>query len=78
MGAVEPENALQARFDRDRTVVLYCASYDCPASTEAAKRLMRMGFTSVFDYKGGLEEWKRAGYPVFSRSMHRKCEVGSI
>ncbi len=43
--------------DRDREVVVYCANFECPASTEAAKKLDAAGFSRVFDYEGGTEDW---------------------
>ena len=46
-----------------RTVVVYCASDSCPASTKAAEALEAAGFTSVFDYKGGAEAWQQAVEP---------------
>src|SRR5262245_442834 len=42
---------------KDRRVVVYCASNDCPASTTAARQLEAAGFTDVADYKGGAEAW---------------------
>ena len=51
-------------LEMNETVVVYCASYSCLASTEAAKKLMEMGYTNVLDYKGGIKEWKEAGLPI--------------
>jgi rhodanese-related sulfurtransferase len=42
---------------KDRSVVTYCASEDCPASTDAARKLEEAGFTDVFDYKAGAKGW---------------------
>lgn len=47
--------------DRDTEVIVYCASTQCPASTDAAKKLEEAGYTNVYDFKGGIEEWKQAG-----------------
>jgi rhodanese-related sulfurtransferase len=49
---------------KDETIVVYCASYDCLSSTEAAKKLTNMGYSSVFDYKGGIKEWMESGLPI--------------
>jgi len=51
-------------LDKDQRVVVYCASYQCHASTEAAKTLMALGFKDVHDYKGGIAEWAKAGLPT--------------
>jgi rhodanese-related sulfurtransferase len=60
----EIEKKAPGTLGKGETIVVYCASYECPASTEVAKKLMGMGYTNVFDYKGGVKEWKEAGYPV--------------
>lgn len=38
-------------------VVVYCLSYKCCSSTEAACKLSSYGY-KVLDYKGGLDEWQ--------------------
>jgi len=50
------------QFDKNRTIVTYCSGWSCESSTIAAKKLEKYGFTKVFDFKGGLENWKEAGY----------------
>jgi rhodanese-related sulfurtransferase len=54
----------ERRFAKDKKIVVYCASRDCPASREAAEALVQRGFEHVFDYEGGLSEWKDAGRDV--------------
>lgn len=43
--------------DKERRVVVYCASFDCDASTKAATELEAEGFTKVYDYEGGTKDW---------------------
>lgn len=50
--------------DMNAEVVVFCASYSCPASIEAAKTLKRRGYTNVHDFKGGMKEWTDRKYPV--------------
>ena len=50
------------QYKRDHTVVTYCSGWTCGSSTIAAQKLEKFGFTHVLDFKGGLEEWKKAGY----------------
>ncbi|MCE5280287.1 MAG: rhodanese-like domain-containing protein [Planctomycetaceae bacterium] len=54
----------QAAPDKVRNVVLYCGSSQCPASQEAALKMEEMGYSRVFVFKGGLDEWQRAGLPL--------------
>lgn len=42
---------------KNRKIVVYCASFDCPASPEAAKKLEDAGFSQVYDYEGGTKDW---------------------
>ncbi len=56
-----------ARFDRDETIVVYCADTKCKASPKAAEKLEVFGFTDVYDYEGGKQDWLDAGYPVEGR-----------
>jgi len=53
-----------AKLDKKRKIVVYCAGYQCSASTQAAKMLGRLGFQNVYDYKGGIKEWQAARLPV--------------
>lgn len=43
--------------DKDRKIVVYCANFDCDASPKAARKLEQAGFTRVYDYEGGTEDW---------------------
>lgn len=46
-----------AGWDKAVPVVTYCSNSMCTASKDAAKRLIDLGFTSVFAYEGGMAEW---------------------
>lgn len=65
-GAISlPVNTIDAAtaaevLSKDSRVVVYCGSFQCTASTSAAKKLSALGYT-VVDYKGGLKEWKHRG-----------------
>ena len=49
--------ALKASGSKTRKVVVYCAGPACDASSRGARLLVAAGFTSVFDYEGGLAGW---------------------
>lgn len=53
-----------AQLRRDEEIVVYCSEDACFASGAAAKTLERAGYTNVWHYKGGLEDWEAAGYPL--------------
>ena len=61
-----PLTELDKRFnelDKKKEIITYCASYDCPASGQAAEKLASLGF-NVRAYEGGIKEWKQAGLPT--------------
>ena len=45
-------------------IVVYCASYQCHASTNAAKMLLDMGYKSTVDFKGGKKTWVNEGFEL--------------
>ena len=49
---------------KDASIVVYCKGPTCPASRQAAEKLVAFGFTRVEAYEGGLEEWKQAGFGI--------------
>jgi len=49
-------------FSASQEIIVYCTSFECPASSTAAKLLARAGYANVLDYEGGLMDWKEAGY----------------
>ena len=51
-------------INKNDQIIVYCASNECPASTEAAKKLEKAGYKNVCDFKGGMQEWREAGNPV--------------
>lgn len=60
-----PLNQLQRRLheiDQHRPLKVYCRSG--MRSRSAAIMLMRRGHSTVYNLAGGIELWRRAGYPV--------------
>ena len=53
-----------AELDSGRATVVMCASGH--RSTFAARSLAKHGFGLVYDVRGGLAAWRRAGLPVES------------
>lgn len=47
---------------KDQVYVAYCSSA-CDVSIDLAYYMAKMGFTKVYIFHGGWDEWKAAGYP---------------
>ena len=58
------EDEFEARFEKQKEIVVYCASPECQASPSVARALAERGFTAVRDYEGGLKDWKAGGQPA--------------
>lgn len=55
---------IQAVANKDDEVVVYCQNTQCDASPRAAEKMETLGFTRVFDYEAGKDDWREAGLPV--------------
>lgn len=56
---------IQATFpEKDGLVVVYCLGVTCPASKILYDQLMSLGYTNVYEYHEGLQDWQQKGYPV--------------
>lgn len=55
--------------DKSAEIVVYCASATCQNSHIAARVLAQMGYTNVFVYPGGKQDWQEAGLAVERAGM---------
>jgi len=49
---------------KDAKVVFYCTNTACPASALSAYKAAAAGYTALYKYPGGIEEWKEKGLPI--------------
>ena len=56
------ENAPELWPDKDKDIIVYCASYACDASPRAAELLEDLGYANITVFKGGLTDWEDADY----------------
>lgn len=51
------EELAKKHLKKTDLIVVYCNSFGCEASTEAARILLKMGYKKVLDYKAGKLGW---------------------
>lgn len=72
----EIEKGASKLLKKSDLIVTYCASFDCQASTNAAEKLLSLGFKNVLDYKGGLKEYKEGDLPLEGK-LHEAAAVNT-
>ncbi len=45
--------------EKSKPIVVYGSSINSLASTTAAEKLIRNGYSKIYDYRGGINEWKK-------------------
>jgi len=68
------QRVLETVPDKSKEVIVYCASFSCQLSPKAARMLADAGYTEVFDFKGGLKDWAKAGYPFEGEKVEETKE----
>ena len=53
----ELEKLASKYLKKTDVIVVYCASFHCHASTNAAETLLGMGYNKTVDFKGGKKLW---------------------
>lgn len=56
--------------DKDATVVIYCSNTSCNNSFIGSNLLRQMGYTKVYEYAGGKQDWREAGFDFERANQH--------
>lgn len=57
------EEEAEVKVSKSIPVVVYCSSFECTSSLQASALLEGMGY-DVYEFDGGMADWKDAGYEV--------------
>lgn len=60
----ELEERAEKELDRSKEIVVYCSSFSCHASGNAAHLLYHLGYENVSEFSGGKRAWEQAGFPL--------------
>lgn len=58
------EKSLSGVAKKDEPLVIYCSGVKCNRSSRASERAVTWGYSKVKYFRGGIVEWRDAGYPV--------------
>ncbi|MBI4452284.1 rhodanese-like domain-containing protein [Candidatus Woesearchaeota archaeon] len=58
------KNEAPKQLNKTDRIVVYCGSYQCHASTNAARILLEMGYGNTVDFKGGKKTWTDEGFEL--------------
>jgi len=47
-------------------IIVYCDNRLCSLSYYLVKKITELGYTNVYKLLGGLDQWKKKGYPIHS------------
>lgn len=56
---------------KNEQVIVHCSGTMCTASESAGNKLISMGYKNVRRYKGGIEEWKKAGHCLEGKAVKK-------
>jgi len=66
------EESLAAVAKKDEPLVIYCSGVKCSRSSRASEKAVSWGYKKVLYFRGGIVDWRDAGYPVESAETQNK------
>ncbi len=58
------ESLKKLAADRATPILFYCNGPKCGRSGKAVKKAIACGYTQLYWFRGGFEEWRTKGYPT--------------
>ena len=72
------KNMTNVAPQKSNPICVYGAAEDSYESRVAAEKLERAGYTAVYEFRGGFEDWKRSGFAMSERGEINKSSDDSI
>ena len=63
------EESLSRVAKKDQPLVIYCSGIKCSRSSTASAEAVSWGFKKVHYFRGGIVDWRNAGFPVESSEV---------
>lgn len=75
-----PIEVLAEKLPKDKSMplVFYCLGQKCVYSWRAADDAIALGYADVYVFRGGIPEWKDAGYPTVSTAKLPEMNVRTV
>jgi rhodanese-related sulfurtransferase len=64
--------------DKKKLIIFYCESENCKRAGETYQKAEAKGYENIYILKGGLPEWKNAGYEIETIKRVRRMPVVSV
>lgn len=61
---VSPETLARHVASKETPVLFYCNGVKCGRAAKATERAVQLGYSNVFYYALGMEEWNKEGLPL--------------
>lgn len=71
------EAKLLAIAEKSQPIVIYCSGVKCSRSYRASAKAVSWGFQTVHYFRGGIVDWKKAGYPVIVQKTDEQSSAES-
>ena len=72
---IHSEDSAAGLINPSDEIVVYCVNKQCIASVTAYHILENMGFTNLWRYAGGLEEWESKGLTLEGDAVDQKIVI---
>jgi len=72
---IHSEESAAGLINPSDEIVVYCVNKQCIASITAYHILENKGFTKLWRYAGGLEEWESSGLELEGDAVDHKIEI---